>query len=103
MIEDNDIEVDINNSNINIYNTGGATQALVSYPDDLVLSGSHITVGEGNQLMFENTGTGSCKYVSNQGSSNTLAISSDIYDPTYLPTGYQATEENGMRIITLDN
>ena len=102
MIEDNNVKVDIANSNINITNTGTEYQALVAYPDDN-LAGNQVTVTGGN-LQFNNTGSGRCVYVANQGANNTFAISSSLFDDNFVLDGYEGVEgANGMHSIIKSN
>ena len=98
VIEDNNVGVDIINSQINIHNTGNQNQDVVIYTKSQ-LSGNHVELGTGNTLLFDNSGSGSCMYLANQGSGNTFTISSNIFDEQYVPAGYTANQGDGFYTI----
>ena len=98
VIEDNNVGVDIINSQINIHNIGNQNQDVVIYTKSQ-LSGNHVELGTGNTLLFDNSGSGSCMYLANQGSGNTFTISSNIFDEQYVPAGYTANQGDGFYTI----
>ena len=101
VIEDNNVGVDIINSQINIHNTGNQNQDVVIYTNSQ-LSGNHVELGTGNTLLFDNSGSGSCMYIANQGSGSTFTISSDIFDEQYVPAGYTANQGDGSYTIVME-
>lgn len=71
-IEDSNVTVDIKDSNIAIHNSGDQTQSIFGFPDFSITGCSLSLIG--NNIDFDNTGSGSCALIVNQGS-NTLVYS----------------------------
>ncbi len=95
MIEDNNVSINVTNSNITINNTGDQVQTVVGYPLGSSLTGT-VTLGEGNTVTF--AGPNDCSLLLN-GSQNNLNVIGGTYnfDPTtYLAEGYTAVENNGV-------
>ena len=93
MIEDNNVSVNVDNSNITINNTGDQVQTLVGY-NGFNKNGT-INLGEGNIVNF--AGPNDCDLLLN-GTGSTLSLTGGTYnfDPTnYLAEGYTAVENNG--------
>ncbi len=71
-IEDSNVTVDITDSNIAIHNSGDQIQSIFGFPD-FSITGCNLSL-IGNNIDFDNTGSGSCALIVNQGS-NTLVYS----------------------------
>ena len=71
-IEDSNVTVDITDSNIAIHNSGDQIQSIFGFPN-LSITGCNLSL-IGNNIEFDNTGSGSCALIVNQGS-NTLVYS----------------------------
>lgn len=71
-IADSNVTVDIKDSNIAIHNSGDQIQSIFGFPD-FSITGCYLSL-IGNNIEFDNTGSGSCALIVNQGS-NTLVYS----------------------------
>ena len=71
-IADSNVTVDITDSNIAIHNSGDQLQSIFGFPD-FSITGCNLSL-IGNNIEFDNTGSGSCALIVNQGS-NTLVYS----------------------------
>ena len=71
-IADSNVTVDIKDSNIAIHNSGDQIQSIFGFPDFSITGCSLSLIG--NNIEFDNTGSGSCALIVNQGS-NTLVYS----------------------------
>ena len=93
-IEDDNINVDITGSTVNV-NGGGNTQSIVSFQKLDLSSCDNCTVsmGDGNNVILE----GDYKFSSDEGSTSKLSITGGTFnsDPSaYLSDGYKVVENN---------
>ncbi len=56
MIEDNNVTINVTNSDIVITNSGDQWQTIAGYPMNNALSGNKVTLGEGNKVKFVKPG-----------------------------------------------
>ncbi|MBR4926040.1 MAG: hypothetical protein IKZ61_09850 [Prevotella sp.] len=87
MMEDNNVTINVTNSNITINNSGDQDQAIASYPENTSYTGA-VSLGEGNNVQFNSTGTGTCSFVTN-GTSATFEVSGGTFN-TPVPEEYCA-------------
>ena len=92
VLEDNNVTINVTNSNITLNNTGDQIQAIVA-PQDNNVTGS-VSLGEGNNVTFE--GSGQCAFELN--STNSLEVSGGTFNvevpEEFCADGY-IPEDNG--------
>ena len=87
MIEDNNVAVNVTNSNVTIQNTGDQIQSIGGTQKDSGLSGVVVNLGEGNNVTF--VGPRQCKLTTNQASVNVNGGTFNVQLPDeILPEGY---------------
>lgn len=94
MMEDDNVNINVTNTDITINNTGDQTQTVVGYNSDSATG--TVTLGEGNTVTF--AGPNDCSLLLN-GSQDNLKVEAGTYnfDPSaYLSEGYKALENNGV-------
>ena len=98
MIEDNNVSIQVTNTDITINNTGDQLQTLVGYPSSGNYTGS-VTLGEGNTINF--AGPNDCSLLMNSDPSNlTITGGSYNFDPTpYLSDDFKVVNVNGEWVI----
>ena len=78
MIEDNDVTINVTNSDIIITNTGDQIQSIVGYPMNNNLSGNKVTLGEGNKVKFVEPGNFS--FAINQSENSKLTVTGGLFN-----------------------
>ncbi len=95
MTEDNNVTIEVTNSEITLNNSGDQIQAIAAYPKDNTLTGNKVTLGEGNEVSFVEPGE--FYFVANPGTAEfTITGGTFNANPSnYLAEGYKAVENNG--------
>ncbi len=76
-MEDNNVTINVTNSNITINNSGDQDQAIATYkPNNLT---GKVSLGEGNNVTFNSTGTGTCSFET-YGGSATFEVSGGTFN-----------------------
>ena len=101
MMEDNNVTINVTNTDITITNTGDQIQAIAGYPKDSSLSGA-VTLGEGNNVTFQEPGN--YKLYFNKSNNATFTITGGTFNfaipDELLPEGYICTaNSNGTYIV----
>lgn len=86
-IEDNNVTINVTNSDIVITNTGDQLQSIAGYPKDNALSGNKVTLGEGNKVKFVDNE--SCDFVINQSEGSEFTVTGGLFS-TVVPDEFCA-------------
>lgn len=110
---DDNVTIDITNSDIDVHNSGDQMQVLSLFysqyysrylNSDHKISGGCLTLGAGNNVTFDNTGTGYCDFYYNDGA-NSLRIVGGTFnvDPTaFVPSGYHVVQNGSLYTVVAD-
>lgn len=86
-IEDNNVTINVTNSDIVITNSGDQWQTIAGYPKDNTLSGNKVTLGEGNKVKFVEPGQ--FAFVINQSECSEFTVTGGLFS-TVVPDEYCA-------------